>query len=65
MTDVERLAELDVHASYEVISDTAREQLKIHILDAFDSLVGSIKARRVLDLKPAISRASSRSVTRR
>jgi 2-methylcitrate dehydratase len=41
MTAVERLAEFAVRASYEVISDTAREQLKIHILDALGCAIGA------------------------
>jgi hypothetical protein len=34
MTDVERLAEFVVQASYDDLSTAARSQLKIHVLDA-------------------------------
>ena len=41
MTAVERLADFAVSASYEELSETARQQLKIRILDALGCAIGA------------------------
>jgi len=47
MTEVERLAEFAVQASYEALSDTAREQLKIRVLDALGCALGALDSEPV------------------
>ena len=47
MTEVERLAEFAMHASYENLSETARTQLKIHILDAVGCAIGALEGEPV------------------
>jgi 2-methylcitrate dehydratase len=42
MTAVERLAEFAVSAPYEELSETARQQLKIRILDALGCAIGAV-----------------------
>ena len=44
MTAVERLAEFAVSAPYEELSETARQQLKIRILDALGCAIGAMDA---------------------
>src|SRR5450830_1860015 len=46
MTAVERLADFAVSASYEELSETARQQLKIRILDALGCAIGSPSSGR-------------------
>jgi 2-methylcitrate dehydratase len=43
MTAVERLADFAVSASYEELSETARQQLKIRILDALGCAIGAVE----------------------
>src|SRR5450756_292571 len=43
MTAVERLADFAVSASYEELSETARQQLKIRILDALGCAIGALE----------------------
>src|SRR5690349_23113875 len=43
MTAVERLAQFAVSATYDDLSETAREQLKIRILDALGCAIGAIE----------------------
>ncbi len=57
MTEVERLAEFAVGASYETLSDTAREHLKIRVLDALGCAIGA------LDGEPVRRRTMRRSTT--
>ena len=45
MTAVERLAEFAVSTPYEELSETARQQLKIRILDALGCAIGAIDAK--------------------
>ena len=45
MTAVERLAEFAVSAPYEELSETARQQLKIRILDALGCAIGAMDAK--------------------
>ncbi len=47
MTEVERLANFVVRASYADFSAAAREQLKIRILDSLGCAVGALSARPV------------------
>ncbi len=47
MTEVERLAEFAVGASYETLSDTAREHLKIRVLDALGCAIGALDGEPV------------------
>lgn len=47
MTAVERLADFAVSASYEELSETARQQLKIRILDALGCAIGALEGEHV------------------
>ncbi len=47
MTEVERLADFAVHASYEALSEAAREQLKIRVLDALGCALGALSGEPV------------------
>jgi 2-methylcitrate dehydratase len=47
MTEVERLAEFAVRASYDDLSEAAREQLKIRILDSLGCAIGAIDGEPV------------------
>ncbi|MBI4278454.1 MAG: MmgE/PrpD family protein, partial [Armatimonadetes bacterium] len=42
MTQVERLAAFVTRASYDDLSDAAREQLKIRVLDAVGCAIGAL-----------------------
>ena len=42
MTAVERLADFAVNAPYEELSETARQQLKIRVLDALGCAIGAV-----------------------
>ncbi len=44
MTEVERLARFVEHASYDALSEEARSQIKIRILDAIGCAIGAIEA---------------------
>lgn len=43
MTQVEQLAAFVVHATYEDLSEEARQELKIHVLDALGCAIGALK----------------------
>jgi 2-methylcitrate dehydratase len=47
MTDVERLAEFVVQASFDDLSTAARSQLKIHVLDALGCAIGAMNGAPV------------------
>ena len=47
MTEVERLAEFAVRASYDDLSEAARDQLKIRVLDSLGCAIGAIDAEPV------------------
>ena len=47
MTAVERLADFAVSAPYEELSETARQQLKIRVLDALGCAIGAVDGEPV------------------
>lgn len=47
MTEVERLAEFAVRASYDDLSEAARDQLKIRVLDSLGCAIGAIDGEPV------------------
>jgi 2-methylcitrate dehydratase len=51
MTEVEHLAQFAVHASYETLSTTAREQLKTHVLDALGCAIGALDGEPALHVR--------------
>ncbi len=42
MTEVEQLADFVVRASYDDLSEAARQQLKIRVLDSLGCAIGSV-----------------------
>ena len=54
MTCAERLATFVCHSAYEDLSDTAREQLKIRILDSVGCAVGALEGEPVQILRRQI-----------
>src|SRR5690348_4890692 len=55
MTAVEALAQFAVSASYEKISEAAREQLKIRILDALGCAIGAVESEPTQIIRRNIS----------
>ncbi|MEO8340402.1 MAG: MmgE/PrpD family protein, partial [Nitrospirota bacterium] len=55
MTAVERLAEFAVSAPYEELSETARQQLKIRILDALGCAIGAVEGEPVQIIRKNIA----------
>src|SRR5215472_12242372 len=47
MTAVERMARFAVNAPYDELSETARQQLKIRVLDALGCAIGALDAKPV------------------
>ena len=47
MTDAEKLAAFVVRASFEDLSDQAREQLKLHLIDSLGCAIGALAAEPI------------------
>ena len=59
MTAVERLADFAVSASYEELSETARQQLKIRILDALGCAIGALEGEPTQIIRKNIAKFDS------
>ena len=55
MTAVERLADFAVNAPYEELSETARQQLKIRVLDALGCAIGAVDGEPIKMIRKNIA----------
>jgi 2-methylcitrate dehydratase len=62
MTEVERLAEFAVRASYDDLSEEVREQLKIRVLDSLGCAIGAIDGEPVQIVRRQLSEFDCRGV---
>jgi 2-methylcitrate dehydratase len=55
MTEAERLADFVARADYEAISERARRQLKIRVLDSFGCAIGALAAEPIRTVRAQLA----------
>ena len=61
MTHVERIADFATRASFDLLSDRARDQIKIRILDSLGCAIGALEGQPVQSIREFVSELDGRS----